>query len=728
LSNNVNISVEAGWQTFIDSLINPILLINNKGIILKLNKNAVDFFDSPPEAIIGKNFCKLFFGTDTPPSYCPVTKSLKTEQQTSLEYQHEKLGKWLRINSYPVPAPDNVIDRILCVIEDYTELKKVEEEKAAIEDKYEKLFESIYDVVFIIDPNGIIREVSPSFMQITGYKPEQVIGKSLNDFEFLTPESRKKAMSALKGILNGKPLKQEEYQVFSSHGAIGTGEVNGFPIIRDNKVTSIIVFIHDISRRKKTEQALRESEEKYRALADNPLVGFLIIQDGRYVFANDRVLKMHGYQADEIINKSHLSMLHPDYRDESVKVAIQVGKGEKPAESIEQKRVKKNGKSFWAATVITPIEYLGKSAIAETIIDMTEEKNAQEAVKQARDNLEEALNQLERRNEQNKIIVEMRDMIELTDTVQELPPVIINNMKRLFPGSAGALFYRAPEKRDMEKIATWNELPDDIDISNIFCQDCPAYQKGHPYIVDDTATNDICPSMKHTTAKLYACIPIMEKGDVIGLLHIRDGESMSAEARKRLLVELKETSAPIFAYLSLAISNLRLRESLKNQAIKDPLTGLFNRRFLMEAFTREITRASRKKSTISVVMIDIDHFKKFNDEWGHAAGDELLTRLGKFFIENIRGSDIACRYGGEEFVILMPEMNSSTAFNRTDRMREDVKKLKVHYDNQLLPHIALSIGISEYPANGEDVDDLLRLADEALYKAKQEGRDRVVVA
>jgi diguanylate cyclase (GGDEF)-like protein/PAS domain S-box-containing protein len=728
LDNNVKISIEAGWQTFIDSLINPILIIDNKGIILKLNKNAVDFFTESPEAVIGTKFCKFFFGTDIPPSYCPVAKSIKTGEQASLEYQLERLGKWLRINSYPVPTADNKIHRILCIFEDLTELKKIEEEKTLIEDKYKMLFESIYDVVFIIDPNGIIKEVSPSFMQMTGYKPEQIIGKSLNDFDFLTPESRGKAMSELKNIIDGKPLKQEEYQVFSRHGGTGTGEVSGFPIIRDNKITSIILLIHDITKRKETEEALRESEEKYRALADNPLVGFLIIQDGKYVFANDRVLKMHGYTADEIINAAHLSMLHPDYRDESVKTAVQVGKGEKPAGIIEQKRVKKNGEFFWASTVITPIEYLGKSAVAETIIDITEEKNAQEAVKQARDNLEEALNQLERRNQQNRIIIEMRDMIEVTETMKELPPVIISNMKRLFPGSAGALFYRDPEKQDMEKIATWNEFPDDVDKSKIACQECPAYREGHPYIVDDTATADICPSMKNTTARLYTCIPIMERGDVIGLLHIRDGESMSAEARKRLLIELKETSAPIFAYLSLSISNLRLTESLKNQAIKDPLTGLFNRRFLMETFTKEITRASRKKTNISIVMIDIDHFKKFNDEWGHAAGDELLTRLGKFFMENIRGSDIACRYGGEEFVILMPEMNSSAAFNRIDSMRQEVKKLQVYYDDQLLPHIALSMGISEYPTNGDDVDELLRLADEALYKAKQGGRDRVIIA
>jgi diguanylate cyclase (GGDEF)-like protein/PAS domain S-box-containing protein len=728
LSNNVNISVEAGWQTFIDSLINPILLINNKGIILKLNKNAVDFFAKPPEAVIGTKFCKFFFGTDIPPSYCPVAKSIKTGEQASLEYQLERLGKWLRINSYPVPTADNKIHRILCIFEDLTELKKIEEEKNIIEDKFQLVFENIYDVIILFDANGKIQEISPSFLKMTGFEMKDLIGRSYKEINLLTPESKKTFLSNMQKALKGERIRMAEYDFIEKGGEIRNCEVNSSPIIKDDEIVGVICNSRNITKRKQAEEALRESEGKYRALAENPLVGFLIIQDGKYVFANDRILKMHGYEADEIINSSHLSMLHPDYRDESVKKALQVEKGEKPAGIIEQKRVKKNGESFWTATVITPIEYLGKRAIAETIVDITTGKNAQEAIKQARDNLEEALNQLERRNQQNKIIIEMRDMIEVTEAMHELPPVIISNMKRLFPGSAGALFYRDLGKQEMEKIATWNEFPDDVDKGTIACKDCPAYTKGHPYIVDDTSTNDICPSMKNTTARLYACIPIMERGEVIGLLHIRDSESLSAEARKRLLIELKETSAPIYAYLSLSISNLRLTESLKNQAIKDPLTGLFNRRFLMESFNKEIARASRKKTNISIVMIDIDHFKKFNDEWGHAAGDELLTRLGKFFMENIRESDIACRYGGEEFVILMPEINASTAFNRIDKMREEVKKLKVHYDNQLLPHIALSMGISEYPANGNGVDELLRLADEALYKAKQEGRDRVIIA
>jgi diguanylate cyclase (GGDEF)-like protein/PAS domain S-box-containing protein len=728
LSNNVNISVEAGWQTFIDSLINPILLIDNKGIILKLNKNAVDFFAKPPEAVIGIKFCKFFFGTDTLPSYCPVAKSIKTGQQASLEYHLEDLGKWLLIKSYPVPTADNKIDRILCIIEDLTELKKIEEEKTVIQDKFQLVFENIYDVIILFDAKGTIQEISPSFLKLTGFETTDLIGHSYKEINVLTPESKKAFLSNMQKALKGQRIRMAEYDFIEKSGEIRNCEVNSSPIIKDDEIVGVICNSRNITKRKQAEEALRESEGKYRALAENPLVGFLIIQDGKYVFVNDRILKMHGYKADEIINQSHLSMLHPDYREESVKLAIQVGKGEKPAAIMEQKRVKKNGDSFWAATVITPMKYNDSDAIAETIVDITEGKEAQEAVKQARDNLEEALNQLERRNQQNKIIIEMRDMIEVTETIKELPPVIISNMKRLFPGSAGALFYRDPGEQDMEKIATWNELPDDVNKSNITCIDCPAYQKGHPYIVDDTATSDICPSMKHTTAKLYACISIIERGEVIGLLHIRDGKSMSAETRKRLLVELKETSALLYAYLSLSISNLRLTESLKNQAIKDPLTGLFNRRFLMESFTRELTRASRKKTNISIVMIDIDHFKKFNDEWGHAAGDELLVRLGQFFMENIRGSDIACRYGGEEFVILMPEINASAAFNRIDKMREEVKKLKVYYDNHLLPLIALSMGISEYPTNGDGVDELLRLADEALYKAKQGGRDRVIVA
>jgi len=226
----------------------------------------------------------------------------------------------------------------------------------------------------------------------------------------------------------------------------------------------------------------------------------------------------------------------------------------------------------------------------------------------------------------------------------------------------------------------------------------------------------------------YACIPMVAKSEVIGLLHLRDSNYMNEQDRQTLIETLHDIAAPLSEYLSLAIANLKLRETLKYQSIKDPLTGLFNRRFMIESFNREIARATRKQTKISLVMIDIDHFKNFNDSWGHAAGDELLIQLGKLFKESIRECDIACRYGGEEFVILMAESNIEDTFKRADKLREDTKNIRAYVNGQLLPPVSISMGIAEYPTHGKNVDDLLHIADTILYRAKQEGRDKVIIA
>jgi diguanylate cyclase (GGDEF)-like protein len=180
-------------------------------------------------------------------------------------------------------------------------------------------------------------------------------------------------------------------------------------------------------------------------------------------------------------------------------------------------------------------------------------------------------------------------------------------------------------------------------------------------------------------------------------------------------------------YLSLSIANIQLNERLARQSVRDPLTGLYNKRFMIESLEREIKRAERNHTQVGIIMADIDYFKQFNDKYGHAAGDKVLTQMGGFFKAGVRGSDVACRYGGEEFVFFLPECSAENTFKRADQMREKVKNLAVHYGGELLASITLSMGISTYPDQGSNAEDLLRVADAALYRAKQEGRDRVII-
>jgi diguanylate cyclase (GGDEF)-like protein len=169
-----------------------------------------------------------------------------------------------------------------------------------------------------------------------------------------------------------------------------------------------------------------------------------------------------------------------------------------------------------------------------------------------------------------------------------------------------------------------------------------------------------------------------------------------------------------------------LQEHLRDQAIRDPLTGLFNRRYLYETLDRELARAKREHSSISVMMIDIDLFKNINDTYGHQAGDEVLITLGSLLKHGVRQSDIACRYGGEEFVLILPGVEQADAIQRAEAIRVQFSGMTIVYGKTNLA-ATVSTGIAFYPQHGDDSYVLINLADKAMYQAKQAGRNQVNV-
>jgi diguanylate cyclase (GGDEF)-like protein len=172
----------------------------------------------------------------------------------------------------------------------------------------------------------------------------------------------------------------------------------------------------------------------------------------------------------------------------------------------------------------------------------------------------------------------------------------------------------------------------------------------------------------------------------------------------------------------------RVGPALANLKLRDALTGLYNRRFLEDALNRELLRAERSGKPVSVVMIDVDHFKHFNDKYGHDAGDFVLSAVARVITNSIRPSDIACRYGGEELAVVLSEANLECARERAEHMRLAIRDTNLTHLGQTLPAPTASFGVAVYPANGTKPADLLKAADQALYRAKQEGRDRVCVA
>jgi diguanylate cyclase (GGDEF)-like protein len=179
--------------------------------------------------------------------------------------------------------------------------------------------------------------------------------------------------------------------------------------------------------------------------------------------------------------------------------------------------------------------------------------------------------------------------------------------------------------------------------------------------------------------------------------------------------------------VKLSLSNLELRETLSKQAMRDQLTTLFNRHYLAETLPREIYRAQRNHMTLCLSMLDIDHFKVFNDAYGHDAGDVILRELGALLGGSLRASDIACRYGGEEFLLVLPDCDLNGARARLRQIRLEIKRKTIVFHGQALPSVTMSVGLAQLGGDLASADALITAADEALYAAKRNGRDRIEI-
>jgi diguanylate cyclase (GGDEF)-like protein len=345
----------------------------------------------------------------------------------------------------------------------------------------------------------------------------------------------------------------------------------------------------------------------------------------------------------------------------------------------------------------------------------------------------------EQRNHEIVLLSELGGLLQTCDSIGEAYEVISRQGRKLFPDLSGAVYRISASRTDLELVSSWGEN-EPISGADLFRpEDCWSLRLGREHFVNDPAVDLICRHVVDAVPSHYLCVPMMALGEALGVLHLRaepvqqtSNPGMPAEAwagaatflsdaRRRLATAVAEHTA-------MALANLSLRETLRHQSIRDPLTSLFNRRYFEESLEREVRRAQRRGTSLGVIMLDLDRFKLFNDSFGHEAGDVLLRAFGELLRRKVRGEDVPCRYGGEEFALLLPEASLEAARERAEELRLAAKGLQVAYQDHLLGPVTLSLGVAVYPDQGISGQTVLRAADAALYQSKTDGRDRVTAA
>jgi diguanylate cyclase (GGDEF)-like protein len=330
--------------------------------------------------------------------------------------------------------------------------------------------------------------------------------------------------------------------------------------------------------------------------------------------------------------------------------------------------------------------------------------------------------ELTKRNQEVTLISEMNDFLQTSTSEAEAYSIISDSMAQLLPGDSGAVFVLSASRDMLEAATVWGSIPP---AKLIFPPgECWAHRRGQIHI--GIGHERRCTHVSETK-HMYLCLPLLAQSETLGLLCVMDGLPKNDAADEVRMKEKSRLVKILGDNIGLGIANLKLRESMRSLSILDPLTALYNRRYMEEALAQEQHRTTRNDAHLAVIMIDIDHFKAFNDNHGHDSGDAILRALGGFFKKHVRGSDIACRYGGEEFVLIMSPSTAEGALQRAENIREAATKLSVKHAGQHLGAITLSMGVAVFPDHASEATALVKAADVALFHAKSGGRNRVVM-
>ena len=621
----------------------------------------------------------------------------------------------------------------MVVWRDITQYRRVESTLRDSEARFKALFQGAPDAIVITDKNSKIILVNNQTITLFGYSMDELMGNSM---DLVIPERYREAyykyqkafideIETRPGIslpLNGIRKNKREIPI----------EIALSPV----KTPSGVIFtniIRDLTIRKEAEEQLRLQSVALESAAN----GILITdRNGNIQWVNPAFTNMTGYSADEVHGKNprilKSGLVPQDIYDDlwTTILSGEVWHGE-----LVNRR--KDGSIITEEQTIAPVKDSTGHIIHFIAIkqDITERKHTEEALSKRSDQIDTL----------NRVMRSLSSTLDLSKVLD----MILHEIQQVIPYDSASVWLC---KNDRLEIIAAHGYPDSealigtsYDLSSKDNPNTLVIQTRMPLIEGDVSSTYSTFS-KGAQAKYnnrgWMGVPMIISDRVIGML------AFDKNVPNFYTQEQSQFALAFAAQAAIAIENARLysdaqkeliekieaegkllelQKELEEQAIRDSLTGLYNRRFLDETLSRELSRAERDKYSVSIVMLDLDHFKNFNDTYGHDVGDMMLKQLGKLLSSQVRAGDIACRFGGEEFVVVMPKASLSVAKQRANDWRMKFESQILIHEGEVL-NATLSAGVAVYPLHGTTSDEIIRKADQAMYAAKAAGRNLVIMA
>jgi diguanylate cyclase (GGDEF)-like protein/PAS domain S-box-containing protein len=480
-----------------------------------------------------------------------------------------------------------------------------------------------------------------------------------------------------------------------------------------------------VTERQRLGAELNERTTYLNSLFENSPLGIVVLNRERRVdLVNAAFTRLSLYDSEELVGKDLDSVLSPASSTEGVTPwSADILKEQAPRRIVRQNR--KDGSIVDLEVYSVPLVINGGVHGAYLLCkDISEQVRASVAEREHAESLNGLVRELELQTCQMTMLNEMATLLECCATTQEACAVVAQSAPKFFPQAlAGTLYTFKASRNLVEAAVSWGSSSTMEPVFDPHA--CWALRKGTPHQSESGLAGVVCPHLEESSPARHLCLPMMGQGETLGVLHIA---FPSAGRESDELASQQRLGVTVAGQIALSLASLRLRETLRDQSIRDALTGLFNRRFMQESLERETIRARRKNHPLSLLFLDIDHFKRFNDTFGHDAGDFVLQSIAELLRSFFRGDDVACRCGGEEFAVILPESSSRNAALRADELRAGVKALKLQYKDTRLGPISISVGVAAFPEQCATPDELLKVADQCLYQSKTLGRDRVTVA
>jgi len=614
---------------------------------------------------------------------------------------------------------------LLTSLYDIAQYKQRQDALIESEKSYRELFSNAPVGITVTDYKGNLIVSNNAIQELLGYTTEDLSSISVRDFYYIKAE-RQQLLDLTEKLGN---VRDFETVFMHKSGRAISVLINTDMIEFNNQSNMLLTSIRDISNLKQIEDELTKERDFSNAIL-NIAASLIVVLDRRGTIArfNRACEQTTGYSFDEMSGTYFGDATYIDSKITREQVdKLLNGDYPNPHETVWLSKSGDKHLISWTDTTLINNDGQVEYVIA-TGIDITKRQKAEDELQRANRELAVWVKELQERSEELNQLNEMGEMLQSCQTVDEACAISSQYIQRICPDSHGALYLMNASRNFAEAAEMWGEP---AFTQKVFAPlSCWAIRRGRQHLVDDAHPGLRCDHITGSQSRQYLCVPLLVNGEAIGILHLNHVDPQDQQETTSVLYTEHKTQliTTIAEHIALALSNLKLKETLRQQSIRDALQGLFNRRYMEETLERELKRAERESKSVGVIMFDIDHFKEFNDLAGHDGGDALLRELGAFLNRSTRGGDIICRYGGEGFSSVLPNISIEDARLRAEELRLGVKELLVYHLGKLLAKCTISLGVAVFPENGLTIETLLKAADDALYRAKSEGRDRVVLA